>query len=143
MNCQKGYIVALSFCFLFIFAACREIITPEANQEEPASTLNRPIESATPNSYNFEIMAKNNSSNFAKHIPVLQILNLSLSVNNYNSGTVHIQLINMDQTTVYNKIFSYGISNSTVNLDSLAPSIISLKFDNFTGDFAVNLNGKP
>lgn len=143
MNYKKTNIFILTICCLFIFTSCREILTPTVNQEESANILNNPIESATPNSYAFEIIAINNSSNYAKAIPVLQKLNLSLSLNNYNSGSIHIQLINKEQVTVYNRIFSFGISSSTVNLDGLVPSKISLKFNNFSGDFALNLNGNP
>ncbi|MEJ2616347.1 MAG: hypothetical protein P8Z35_15430 [Ignavibacteriaceae bacterium] len=143
MNNKKTKIFAVLICCLFIFSSCREIITPTDNQEKTASILNNPIESATPNSYTFEISARNNTSIYANSIPVLQNLNLSLALSNYNSGTVHIQLINHDLVIVYNRIFDFGFKSSTVNLDGLAPSQINLKFDNFSGDFSVNINGNP
>ena len=143
MNNKKTNIFVFFICCLFLFSSCREIITPTDNREETASILNNPIEAATPNSYSFEISARNNTSNYANSIPILQSLNLSLALSNYNSGTVHIQLINRDLVIIYNRIFDFGFTSSTVNLDGLAPSQINLKFDNFSGDFSVNLNGNP
>jgi hypothetical protein len=144
MYYNKVNIFILIICSIFIFISCREIITPPAgNQEETVSILNFPFETETPNSYTFEISARNNSSNYANTIPVLQSLNLSLAVSNYNSGTIHIKLINNDQVIVYNRIFDFGFPNSTVNLDGLVPRQVSLEFDNFSGDFSLNLNGNP
>ncbi|MFZ0453802.1 MAG: hypothetical protein WCE54_18755 [Ignavibacteriaceae bacterium] len=143
MNYKKTNIFVSFICCLFIFSSCREIIAPTDNHEETASILNNPIEAATPNSYSFEISARNNSSNYANTIPILQSLNLSIALNNYNSGTVHIKLVNHDLVVVYNRIFDFGFTSSTVNLDGLSPSQINLKFDNFSGDFSVNLNGNP
>ena len=143
MNYRKTNIFAFLICCLFIFSSCREIITPVDNQEETASILNNPFESATPNSYSFEISARNNSSNYANAIPVLQSLNLSLALSNYNSGTVHIKLINRERIIVYNRIFDFAFASSTVNLDGLAPSQVNVKFNNFSGDFSLNINGNP
>jgi len=143
MSYKKTNIFAFLICCFFIFSSCREIIPPTDNQEETASILNNPIESATPNSYTFEISARNNTSNYANSIPVLQNLNVSLALSNYYSGTVHIKLINSDLVIVYNRIFGFGFASSTVNLNGLAPSRINLKFDNFSGDFSVKINGNP
>lgn len=144
MNLKKINILILFISLIFIFTSCREIITPtSSHEEENTFLLNNPFESETPNSYTFAITARNNSSNYATTIPVLQNLNLSLAVNNYNSGTVHIQLVNNEQIIVYNRIFDFGFPSSTVNLDGLVPSQIKLIFDNFSGDFSLNLNGNP
>ncbi len=140
---KKTNIFIFLICSLFIFSSCREIITPRGNREETASILNNPIEAATPNSYTFEISARNNSSNYANTIPVLQNLNLSIALSNYNSGTVHIKLVNQELVVVYNRIFDFGFPSSTVNLDGLVPSWINLEFDNFSGDFSVNIDGNP
>ncbi len=142
MNNKKTNILALLICYLFMFTSCREVVAPSLVQET-TDKLNSPIQSITPNSYAFEISAKNNSSNFTNAIPVLQNLNLSLALNNYTSGTVHIQLVNNDQIIIYNRIFGFGFPNSSVNLDGFAPSRITLGFDNFSGDFSLYLNGKP
>lgn len=143
MNYIKVNILILLIGFFLTFISCREIVSPTTNQDENAKILNNPIESITSNSYAFEISAKNNSSIFVNSIPVLQNLDLSLALNNYDSGTVHIQLINNENIPVYNRIFTFGFSTSTANLDGLLPSQIYLEFDNFSGDFILILNGNP
>ncbi len=142
MNYKKITLLSLLIIYLFISASCREVIAPSINQEN-ADYVNNPIESETPNSYSFEISAEKNSSNYLNNIPVLQKLNLSLALNNYASGTVHIKLIDNEQVIIYNRIFTFGFPTSTVNLDGLAPSQISLEFENFSGDFSLYLNGNP
>ena len=142
MNYKKTNLLSLLVIYLFISASCREVTAPSINQEY-ADYLNNPIESKTPNSYSFEISAENNSSNYLNNIPVLQKLNLSLALKNYTSGTVHIKLINNEQIIIYNRIFTFGFPASSVNLDGLAPSQISLEFESFSGDFSLYLDGNP
>lgn len=143
MNYRETNIIILIICCLFLFISCREIITPVDSQKKTTNLLNNPIESETPNSYTFKISARNNSSNYINAIPVLQYLDLSLAVGNYNSGTVHIQLVNNAQEVVYDRTFNFGFPSSTVNLDRLVPNKVKLEFDNFSGDFSLNLNGNP
>ena len=76
-------------------------------------------------------------------LPILKNLNLSLSLNNYSSGTVSIFLVNKDQVVVYNRIFGSNLTTSSVNLDGLLPSLIKIEFGNFSGNFSLHLAGKP
>jgi hypothetical protein len=142
MNCKKINILILLIFYVFFISCCREeILTP--SRIESINLLNNPIQAVTASSYTFEITAQDNSSYFIDPIPILRNLNLSLSLDNYTSGTVSIFLVNKEQIVVYNRIFGNNLTTSSVNLDGLLPSLIKIEFGNFSGDFSLQLAGKP
>lgn len=138
MDGCKKYIILFVFISLLAVSCREEIIVPD---NIPAN-INEPVQSRSDNTYSFSINAKGNTSKIRDFIFSKLRVNIFLSVSNYNSGTVEINLIDDNERVFYSHIIDDNTEGITSYSQGYLSKAIGINFKNFTGNLVVQISGE-
>lgn len=130
----------LFFVFISFFSiSCREEVIAPVNI--PAN-INEPVQMRSDNTYSFSINAKGNSSNIRDFIFSKIRVNIFLSVSNYNSGSVEINLIDNNERVFYSHIIDNNVEGITSFSQGYISKEINIDFKSFTGSLVIQVSGE-
>lgn len=133
---RKYFLIAALFSIIF-FSACREEIVEPNN---PAANLNEPVQLFSNNSYTFLLNADNFNINLTGQTNLTGFrTNVYLNVTGYKAGNVVVYIYGKENRLIYTKALNYDEQEVSAQVVGEAASLVSLKFNEFSGKVKVEL----